>query len=263
MNFRNTISPSPLRPEEVPEDLKCSICFGVPINPKLLPCEHAFCNECISKALSALPKCPNCRLTCNPNQIYDLRKDSMPYRIWSSIAVKCTKHEEGCSWTGSIADFQNHASRCMHGGMFHTHRLEIERLNKRIQNLEDENRDLKMKLRELPEVASMLMQEALRGHELLPKIFYGDYSFRRENVVELTQLISRNLENKPHDIESNRIYQCVSNCYRDLTQGYSDNPPHFTIDMQMLLSTCLASTWFTDRQLMNIRRWLREYDWDN
>lgn len=257
------ISPPPLRPEEVPDELKCSICFGVPISPKLLPCEHAFCDECITKALSSQPRCPNCRLVCTAHQLHDMRKNTMSYRIWSGIAVRCTKYEEGCSWTGSIADFSNHASSCIHGRMGHSRRLEIEELHQRIRDLENQNKALNRKLTELPEVANIFMNEALRGHDLVPKIFYGDYNFRRDNVVELTQLICRNLESKPHDIDANRIYQCVSNCYRDLTQDYSDNPEFYKLDMQMLLATCNASTWFTDRQRLNIKRWLREYNWGN
>lgn len=190
-----------------------------------------------------------------------MRKNTMSYRIWSGIDVRCTKHEEGCSWTGSIADFPNHLSSCIHGMMTHSRILEVEELKQKIRDLENENKALNMIISQMPDVATRLMDEALRGRELVPKIFYGDYNFRRENVVQLSQLISRNLENKPLDIDSNRIYQCVSNCYRDLTQNYADNPEFYEVDMQMLLATCNASTWFTVRQRLNIEKWLREYNW--
>ena len=44
----------------------------------------------------------------------------------------------------------------------------------------------------------------------------------------LSQLISRYLENKPSNIDGNKIYDYVRSCYNDLETGYSDNPEHIT-----------------------------------
>ena len=63
------------------------------------------------------------------------------------------------------------------------------------------------------------------------------------------------LIDKPAEIDSNRIYNCLKSCYTDLERGYGDNPEHYFMDMRMLLSTCLAPTWFTDRQRGNIIDW--------
>jgi len=73
--------------------------------------------------------------------------------------------------------------------------------------------------------------------------------------VELSQLISRYLENKPSNIDGNKIYDCVRSCYNDLERGYSDNPEHYYLDMRMLLATCLASTWFSNNQRTSLKSW--------
>lgn len=43
---------------EVDEELQCSICSMVFENPVQTPCEHAFCNECITTWLSNNTACP-------------------------------------------------------------------------------------------------------------------------------------------------------------------------------------------------------------
>jgi chromosome segregation ATPase len=87
-------------------------------------------------------------------------------------------------------------------------------------------------------------------------------SFGRQDVVQLSQLIARYLENKPKHVDSNKIFNSISNCYRDLSRGYNDNPKHFYMDMRMLLTTCAASTWFSSRQRDRIRCWLAEKGWN-
>ena len=82
---------------------------------------------------------------------------------------------------------------------------------------------------------------------------------RRENVVELSQLISRHLEDKPSEIDSNKLYNCVRSCLTDLEKGYGDNPEHYYMDMRMLLATCLASTWFSPNQKRSIKQWNKDH----
>ena len=96
------------------------------------------------------------------------------------------------------------------------------------------------------------IRKSLRDRPDLPKLFHGSYDFRRENVVELSQLISRHLEDKPSEIDCNKIYNCVRSCVTDLEKDWSDNPAHYYMDMRIFLATCLASRWFTDDQVGNI-----------
>ena len=53
----------------------------------------------------------------------------------------------------------------------------------------------------------------------------------------MSQLISQYLENKPREIDSNRIFNCVRSCHTDLEKGYSDNPEYYPMDVKMLLAT--------------------------
>merc|ERR1712224_1132193 len=102
------------------------------------------------------------------------------------------------------------------------------------------------------------------GRLQLPILFTGNYNhFRRENVVQLSQLVSRYLENKPNQIDSNRLYNCIRNCYMDLVRDFNDNPVHYRVDMRMLLSTCYATQgWFSEKQITNIFEWMQEQGWD-
>ena len=122
--------------------------------------------------------------------------------------------------------------------------LETEKnvLNKEKKDLQKRMATLQKKLNKRPDV---------------PILFHGQYNFGRDNVVDLSRLISMYLENKPNNIDSDRIYDCVCACRNALDIGYYDNPDYFYEDMRMLTATCLASTWFSEDQRSNIERWYR------
>eukprot|EP00560_Eucampia_antarctica_P008743 CAMPEP_0197826336 /NCGR_PEP_ID=MMETSP1437-20131217/3313_1 /TAXON_ID=49252 ORGANISM="Eucampia antarctica, Strain CCMP1452" /NCGR_SAMPLE_ID=MMETSP1437 /ASSEMBLY_ACC=CAM_ASM_001096 /LENGTH=282 /DNA_ID=CAMNT_0043426733 /DNA_START=34 /DNA_END=882 /DNA_ORIENTATION=+ len=273
-----TVSLPPKIAEEALNDLKCSICFGIPLKPKLTPCEHIFCEECIDQVLEVeLPSCPNCRRRCDKNEVYDLKRGSFIYRIWCSAKVKCNKHEDGCSWTGSIIDYPNHFEKN------HQRSEQLNLLKRRIEELEESESSANQKLRILQDAYPQLVKKYEENKEItdtayrqleekckiykkdsrldLPILYHGVYNYDRSSVVRLSQLISRYLENKPNQIDAGKIFNCVKKCYSDMERNYSDNPKHYRVDMRMLLSTCYASTWFTNRQINNISQWLTEKGW--
>ncbi|KAF9292532.1 hypothetical protein BGZ68_003438 [Mortierella alpina] len=43
------------------EEIKCSICLGTMDQPKVTPCNHTFCDECIRQALIRREECPLCK----------------------------------------------------------------------------------------------------------------------------------------------------------------------------------------------------------
>lgn len=62
--------------ETLEEDLTCSVCYSLFSDPRVLPCSHAFCKNCLDNLLKVsnnnnnnfiwrplrqLLKCPNCR----------------------------------------------------------------------------------------------------------------------------------------------------------------------------------------------------------
>ena len=91
--------------------------------------------------------------------------------------------------------------------------------------------------------------------------FDGRYNYDRYNVVRLSQLITRSLENRPTEVSPNRIFTCVASCYDDFKRGWTDNPQNYAIDVRMLLTVASASTWFNDQQNRLIDGWLREQGW--
>ena len=69
---------------KVEEHLTCSVCLEPFKDPKVLPCLHAYCHQCIvnlaKNANSNTIDCPECRLTVQVRDIiihyvYDLRFD--------------------------------------------------------------------------------------------------------------------------------------------------------------------------------------------
>ncbi|KAK1733175.1 hypothetical protein QTG54_016152 [Skeletonema marinoi] len=144
-------------------------------------------------------------------------------------------------------------------------RDELESAERLIESLKEDKKNLKKDLRYAEEKIDDLkedkkdLKQSLRDRPDLPGIKIGNYDFRRENVVELSQLISRYLEDKPCKIDSNKIYNCVRACFTDLEKGYGDNPAHYYMDMRMLLATCLACNWFTDNQLRSIKQWNKDH----
>ena len=238
--------PIALNPEQVPDDLICSICMTVPIHPVITPCEHIFCRECIHQALEVSSQCPIDRVGCTIHQLREIR--GCLSRIWGSIPVKCGSNSAGCAWTGSLGDYANHQERCNLGRSSRDVRNEIKALREESARLDNALRESKAKISRL--------NAKLASRPNLPTLFTGQYNYKRENVVQLSQLISRYLENKPSEIDSNRIFNCVRSCYMDLEKNYSDNPQFYQMDMKMLLATCAASTWFTNNQRSNIVSWL-------
>lgn len=274
-----TLALSPLRIEEVPKDLICSICLSIPLRPPMItPCQHLFCTCCIVKAVRANPTCPNCRSRCEETQLESISDGTIIHRIWSSIVVKCPHHERGCAWTGSIADLADHFELCPrtdnNAQIIAKMKEEISQLELQISVLEDEISEKESYIAALEYEALVANEqiESLRElqaqeprHVKLPILFNGTYNYRGENVVALSQLISRYLENKPDKLDANKIYNCIRTCYLTLQKGYREGcyvSDSYETDMRMLLSTCYATCgWFSEKQIANIRTWLNEQGW--
>lgn len=98
--------PVPLHENHVPTDLICSICMTVPAEPLITPCNHLFCQKCIRQSLDDKYLCPIDRHPCSPHELRPL--DGLSFRVWGGIQVKCGYHENGCAWSGSVADYSAH-----------------------------------------------------------------------------------------------------------------------------------------------------------
>ena len=288
-------APFPMDDKEVPDDLKCAICFGIPYEPRVTPCEHVFCRKCLDQAMiplnddsddyddyddEAIYSCPSCRQYFHKYHLSGIEKGTLIYRIWSNIKVRCTKYDEGCTWTGNIDSFLSHYldKHPRHpppdpkDDEINNLKSQICWLNSRISDLEGKERRMTEQISELTNE-----NEDLRNHNAiltktvlqmnndhrhrLPVLFTGAYNFNRQCIGRLSQLISRYLTNKPQQVDPNKIFNCIQARYRDLINPYSDLPPNYYINMRMLLTTCAASTWFSFNQNDRIKSWLSEQGW--
>lgn len=149
--MRTTPPSHPTTPskQEIPGDLKCSICLEVPLRPMITPCDHLFCDTCIQRALISQDSCPNCRSPCGLFDTRRLKNGSLLHRVWGGIKVNCSNHDGACPWKGSISDYMKHTEECE---LQHMHRkVEIlntrtEFLETRIANLKSTNMELKMEI---------------------------------------------------------------------------------------------------------------------
>ena len=250
-------APIVLRPEEVPEDLICSICLTLPVEPILTPCEHIFCKDCIHQALHRRCQCPVDRIPCHQTQIVPLR--GMLYRIWSGVVVKCGNHAEGCAWTGSIGDYPKHAKCCRGHCRVNVPTTAIieqwieQAVAYRLQHARIEN----MQLRRQLDIQTQCVQQYQAQFAATMNAPHLCYDYSRGSAVQMSQLISRFLENKPPTIDAARVFDRVRFCYSD-ARWKSANPVIYKLDVGMLLATCAASTWFTDSQSKDIEKWLAE-----
>ena len=104
------VAPVPINEDAVPDDLICSICMALPVDPILTPGDYMFCRSCIHTSLMRKEECPVTRSHCCALCIQS--PEGFVRRLWSSVQVKCGHHGKGCTWTGSVADYPAHLEMC-------------------------------------------------------------------------------------------------------------------------------------------------------
>jgi hypothetical protein len=199
-------------------------------------------------------ECPNDRA---PLRASDLRNIDGPLkRIWAQIPVQCPK----CNvWKGTFESYWTHATNCTSSQeelrqMEEKLRISEMLLNEKISECQILEERLQRTEMHLDEARKNVEDASRRRCNCKP--FDPNYQYHRDNVVELAQLVCRNLNSKPANVDSNQIYNRIKRCFDDLERGWNDNPQYFDLDMRMLLSVCHASSWFSPKQQENILRWL-------
>ena len=90
---------------EVTDDVSCSICLSVLVQPNLTDCcGNHFCRACIARVKEDGMPCPLCQ---EPSFTTMLNKSLS--RKLNQLEVKCPNASEGCSWTGELAGVDKHA----------------------------------------------------------------------------------------------------------------------------------------------------------
>ena len=95
----------------IPSDFRCAICFAsLPLDPVVTkPCEHCFCRDCLAESMKRTNRCPIDRIAISEEQVEPLK--GLARRVFDEVAVRCPY--QGCSWTGQMGHYKQHALRCM------------------------------------------------------------------------------------------------------------------------------------------------------
>jgi len=262
------------------EEFICPLCCEIPMDPVVTPCQHVFCRSCIHRALEIRRECPNDR---QPLRRRDLRPVSgIAKRVWERIPVNCPSSD--CEWTGTVGNFAAHFHRCRESGVSSETVQRYEDMLKEKDRLIDEK---KGKLREQEaeiqrlsaqkeEIIARILRLGQKVGELaittaewqnnqdVPfKLFDATYGYNRFNVVDLAQLVCRNLDRtkKPKGVNMNRLFNCIKNCYEDLQRARPDNPKNYRQNVRMLLNVCRVSRVFTEKQQANFEQWCSNEGW--
>lgn len=255
-----------IEPSSLPNNFTCSICQEMVQRPVIAPCcANVFCQACLSKARASSGttlQCPFDRKLL-PSTL-PLLKDSNPlaYRIWNGIRLRCAHAAAGCEWTGTGEDFASHQAECKSKPSS----TNVPRLEQEIDRLRSENLRIRTAMESLDETTSMLRREnhslqlqldeaRSRGQSTKVKVD-PHYHYNQFRVIELTQLILQDLGDRPFNISTQRIYQCIENILRDYHRGFTEDSERLILELQALLGVCLASTWFTYRQRERFREWM-------
>lgn len=270
------------RPSEVPSDLICAICMMVPLQPVTLEaCEHIFCRDCVGESLKRQPSCPIDRLACQDHQVHPLRPNSFAHRIWSSVVVQC----ERCVWTGSVADFSEHQTKCEGQTILSSQKereylaridhltWEVSFLSNNQRELESNNQQLIYRNQELQE-ALQAKNHALRttvdvlataiSNSKIDSATAENVLYDRSSILQLVQQMCQNLETRPVDTDcsANELFEFVEMIYLDLkTGGKHANNDYFRDDVKLILGVVGASSWFSGPQRAIIQSWCQEQGW--
>ncbi|XP_019621272.1 PREDICTED: tripartite motif-containing protein 2-like [Branchiostoma belcheri] len=94
---------------QIREELSCSICLELFTRPKVLPCQHTFCQDCLQDHASRrLPlQCPNCRrqVRLPPQGVAGLPDNLM-------AANMCERFQNQATLTGETRQQPQSANRC-------------------------------------------------------------------------------------------------------------------------------------------------------
>lgn len=284
--------------------LTCTLCHEMPMlaDAVVTPCHHIFCETCIQRALENRSECPNDRYPLLVTDLQPI--SGALRRIWESVPVKCpqcnwngtvgnyaTHARHQCTTRRTIIISRpERAAPWWKMNVLRNHiRRGAENLmdlyEQQVANLTIQHRAGILQQGSSTSVLATVWEQVeaglvslvrddddgVRSHTALGHhhskstiVLDPDYGYDRYRIVELTQLICVHLENRPVEIDSDRIYNCIRDCYNDYVQQWADNPNQYELYVRMLLNVCRATdstTWFTDTQKSNFNDWCSQQGW--
>ncbi|KAK8240187.1 hypothetical protein IWZ00DRAFT_437319 [Phyllosticta capitalensis] len=154
------------------DNLICRICLSPYVKPRILTCEHTFCEDCLDQHIQTSirqndygnrAKCPTCRRSLDlSTEPYDVSR--IITNMLDEMMVKCPNGSVGCHWSGQRGDVQDHlhfschyrmvdcpARHCQHPvmakdvekGCMHTD-VSCEHCGDRMMEIELENHQLRL-----------------------------------------------------------------------------------------------------------------------
>ena len=114
-------------------NLMCPICHGPFVDPCKIPCDHAFCQECLYEAIHSQTQkqktCPSCRRNIGYQDAVPLPR--FVIHMLDDLMVKCQNVTSGCEEEMRRGDAQNHVeSYCSYANLacpFTECRVEVRR----------------------------------------------------------------------------------------------------------------------------------------
>jgi outer membrane murein-binding lipoprotein Lpp len=98
-------------------DCACCICFQPP-RPEcavlVQPCQHLFCSDCLTQAMSKKAECPVDRTTIDGDRVRVEHADEQTLALVRAVGVQCSSRRRGCTWEGTWGEWvdTSHATNC-------------------------------------------------------------------------------------------------------------------------------------------------------
>ena len=100
----------------IAEQIKCTICLGVPLSPTVTPCcEHFNCKECIIAWLETSETCTNCRASITLKDISEVT--GFKENVYDILHVKCRYIDSGRTVTPTAKNLNEHEQNCVFKNM--------------------------------------------------------------------------------------------------------------------------------------------------
>ena len=100
---------------EVPDYMKCNVCFNIFVEPQLLSCcGRNICKHCIENHIQRVssqtdqkPSCPYCR----EEEFQQIKNSALEVSV-NQLKVQCPYQSNGCGWNGALKHGRLHLKEC-------------------------------------------------------------------------------------------------------------------------------------------------------